>query len=455
MRGGIKTGRYFGTDGFRGRAGSGLTAELAFKTGRFLGWYFARGGKKCRVVIGKDTRRSSYMLEYSLVSGLTASGADAYILHVTTTASVSYITRTDGFDCGIMISASHNPFSDNGIKLMNGAGEKLDDEAVLPLENYLDGIMPCQLEELPAASGEDIGASFDYVSGRNRYIGHLISLSACSFKGYSVGLDCANGSAWQIAKSVFDALGAKTCVLGGEPNGININESGATVPEQLSALVKERGLDCGFAFDGDADRCIACDEYGNVVDGDAELYILANRLKAQGELKGGGIAATVLTNGGLINSLAAHGIGCELTQVGDRFVYKKMCECGFALGGEKSGHIIISKYGSSGDGLVTAIKILEAAAERGESISALLRGYRAAPQCNISVRVRDKNAAFSGGITEFAEGARTRFGCMRVNVRPSGTEPVVRIMAEGEDRENCERCAAEIARYLRHIQGVI
>lgn len=430
-----------------------LTADKAFKIGMFLGWYFSRvSGKRCRVVIGKDTRRSSYMLEYSLVSGLTASGADAYIMHVTTTASVSYITRTDGFDCGIMISASHNVFSDNGIKLIGPGGEKLGDEVIALLENYLDGGLP-EGEELKYASDEDIGSSFDYVCGRNRYIGHLISLSVCSFKGLKVGLDCANGSAWQIAKSVFDALGARTYVIGGDPDGVNINESGSTRPERLCEMVKERGLDCGFAFDGDADRCIAADECGEIIDGDGELYILANRLKSLGELNDCGIVATVMTNSGLIKSLESRGVPCAVTQVGDRFVYKKMCETGAVLGGEKSGHIIISKYGASGDGLVTAIKILEAAAERGVPLSQLVRGYAPLPQAQLSVRVRDKERLFEGGALEkFSKSAAERAECVRVNVRPSGTEPVVRIMAEGG---NCAQCVTEIARYLRDIQGVI
>lgn len=430
-----------------------LTADKAFKIGMFLGWYFSRvSGKRCRVVIGKDTRRSSYMLEYSLVSGLTASGADAYIMHVTTTASVSYITRTDGFDCGIMISASHNVFSDNGIKLIGPGGEKLGDEVIALLENYLDGGLP-EGEEPKYASDEDIGSSFDYVCGRNRYIGHLISLSVCSFKGLKVGLDCANGSAWQIAKSVFDALGARTYVIGGDPDGVNINESGSTRPERLCEMVKERGLDCGFAFDGDADRCIAADECGEIIDGDGELYILANRLKSLGELNDCGIVATVMTNSGLIKSLESRGVPCAVTQVGDRFVYKKMCETGAVLGGEKSGHIIISKYGASGDGLVTAIKILEAAAERGVPLSQLVRGYAPLPQAQLSVRVRDKERLFEGGALEkFSKSAAERAECVRVNVRPSGTEPVVRIMAEGG---NCAQCVTEIARYLRDMQGVI
>ena len=388
------------------------------------------------------------MLESSLVSGLTSAGADAYIMHVTTTASVSYITRTDGFDCGIMISASHNGFEDNGIKLIGAGGEKMDEDVIARLENFLDGIEG----EYPVVSGRDIGASHDYVCGRNRYTGHLIALSACSFKGIKVGLDCADGSAWQIAKAVFDALGAKTYVTGCSPDGFNINRSGSTRPEVLCAMVRENGLDCGFAFDGDADRCIAADEFGNVVDGDGELYILSRRLKQLGELNDCGIVATVMSNSGLTESLSSCGIPTHITKVGDRFVYKMMCENGAQLGGEKSGHIIISKYGASGDGLVTAIKLLEAAAERGTTLSALLKGYKSLPQVQLSVRVRDKISPFEGGrLPSFAERQREKFGCARVNVRPSGTEQVIRIMAEGENEENCRRCVAEIARYLNDM----
>lgn len=393
------------------------------------------------------------MLESSLVSGLTASGADAHIMHVTTTASVSYITRTDGFDCGIMISASHNAFCDNGIKLIGAGGEKLDDEITAALENYLDGIMPEGLSSLPAARGADIGSSLDYVCGRNRYIGHLIALSVCSFKDLRVGLDCANGSAWQIAKAVFDALGAKTYVIGDEPNGLNINESGSTSTGRLRAMVRELGLDAGFAFDGDADRCIAVDERGEVIDGDGEMYILARRQRELGELNDCGIVATVMSNSGLVSALEKQGVACALTQVGDRFVYKKMCETGSTLGGEKSGHIIIAKYGAVGDGLVTAIKLLECAVCRGVPLSALLKGYKALPQAQLSVRVADKERAFLAGVEKFADRVMREEGCLRVNVRPSGTEPCIRIMAEAEEQSACARAVARIARYLRDIQG--
>ncbi|MCD8309205.1 MAG: phosphoglucosamine mutase [Clostridia bacterium] len=439
-------GKYFGTDGFRGVAGKTLTAVHACRIGRFLGGYYGAKKGGCRVVIGKDTRRSSYMLEYALAAGLTASGADAYIMHVTTTASVSYITRTDGFDCGIMISASHNPYGDNGIKLICSGGEKLDDGVTALLEDYLDSP-----DDIPFACGKNIGRTVDCVSGRNRYIGHLIALSSHSFKGYKVGLDCANGSAWQIAKSVFDALGARTCVMGCSPDGTNINSSGAVKPQYIQQLVKSNGLDIGFAFDGDADRCIACDEHGVIADGDSIMYICANAMKQAGELCGGSVVTTVMSNGALAAALSASGIKCESTQVGDRFVYKKMCETGASLGGEQSGHIIFSKYGASGDGLVTAIKVLEIMAEKEVTLSYLLRGYEPLPQVVKNAAVNDKSVCESSAFKEFAEGVKKSEGCSRILVRPSGTEPVIRIMAEGESHAACVRCCDRIARYLGDI----
>lgn len=396
------------------------------------------------MVIGKDTRLSSYMLECSLVSGLTSAGADAHIMHVTTTASVSYITRTDGFDCGIMISASHNPFYDNGIKLIGAGGEKFDDEITAELESYLQSP-----DQRGMVSGGLLGRSVDYVSGRNRYIGHLISLSACSFKGLKIGLDCANGSAWQMAKSVFDALGARTYVLGCRPDGLNINESGSTKPQALCSLVKREGLDMGFAFDGDADRCVAVDERGEVVDGDGELYILAGGYGRSGERCGA--VCTVMSNSALISALTARGIPCHVTRVGDRHVYSAMCKTGAPLGGEKSGHIIISKYGASGDGLVTAIKLVECAAEHGQSLSRLLRGYEPLPQLELSVPVKNKLAAADGDFMRFCEQVRISEGCVRLLVRPSGTEPVVRIMAEAASRGCCERAVGRVCERLKDM----
>ena len=432
-------GKYFGTDGFRGEAGVTVTAEQAYKIGAVLGYVFGRGKGKCRAVIGKDTRLSSYMFEYALAAGLTSSGADAYILHVTTTPSVSYITRCDGFDCGIMISASHNAYSDNGIKLMNGQGEKMEEEVLSVIEDYLDGNGP----EFKPASGVNIGRTVDYVSGRNRYIGHLISLSTCSYKGLRVGLDAANGSAWQIARSVFDALGAKTYLIGDSPNGVNVNDGvGSTHIEKLVELVKNNSLDVGFAFDGDADRCICVDERGQVRTGDEEMYILANYLASRGELSGDRVVCTVMSNGGLIKSLASHGIACSLCEVGDKNVCDEMAKCGAALGGERSGHVVFSKYETTGDGLVTAIMLMEAIVEGKCRASELLKGFVSYPQINVNVPVKDKDGAMKF-IAQTVEKVKDSLG-VRLVVRPSGTEQLIRIMAEGESYENCISACGEI-----------
>ncbi len=421
-----------------------ITAEHAYKVGRILGhMYAAKNGGRCRAVIGKDTRLSSYMLEYSLAAGLTASGADAYILHVTTTPSVSYITRCDGFDCGIMISASHNPYFDNGIKIMNSAGEKLEESAIAKIENYLDG----KSGEIPFASGGAIGRTVDYVSGRNRYIGHLISLSTCSYKGLRVGLDAANGSAWQIARSVFDALGAKTFVVGVSPNGTNVNDGvGSTHIERLVELVKSNSLDIGFAFDGDADRCICVDARGEVVTGDEILFICADYLKKRGELSGNKVVCTVLSNGGLIKSLGLRGIECAVCDVGDKNVCDEMSRSGAVLGGERSGHVVFSKYESTGDGLVTAIMIMEALVEQKKTVDLLLKDYKSLPQVSVNVAVKDK--VFAAEILlKDAEALSKSLG-VRLVVRPSGTEEVVRIMAEGENYENCLAACAKLREKL-------
>ncbi len=431
-------GKYFGTDGFRGEAGVQVTAERAFKVGRLLGWYFGERLKgKCRAVIGKDTRLSSYMLEYSLAAGLTASGADAYILHVTTTPSVSYIARCDGFDCGIMVSASHNPYYDNGIKLMNGQGEKLEDEVISLVESYLEGdFTPFGGHDIPLARGRDIGRTIDYISGRNRYIGHLISLSTCSYKGLRVGLDGANGSAFSIARNIFDALGAKTFVIGDCPDGVNVNDGvGSVHIGALKKLVRERSLDIGFSFDGDADRCVAVDERGEEITGDEELFILANYLNARGELAEKKIVCTKMSNGGLVKSLNNCGISCVQCDVGDKNVCDTMQLSGAVLGGERSGHIVFSKYETTGDGLVTAILMMEAVVENGGCVSRLLKGYRPLPQILVNVPATDKTEA-AKVVLPLSEKLSREFG-VRVIVRPSGTENVVRIMAEGESEESC------------------
>lgn len=429
--------KYFLTDGFRGEAGVTVTALHAYRVGRVLGWYYSRkAGGKSRAVIGKDTRLSSYMLEYSLAAGLTSSGCDAYIMHVTTTPSVSYIARCDGFDCGIMISASHNPYYDNGIKLLNGNGEKMEDEVVALVESYLDGDYSPFGGDLPFASGKNIGRTVDYVSGRNRYIGHLISLATCSYKGLRIGLDGANGSAFSIARNVFDALGAKTYVIGDSPDGTNVNRDvGSTHIGALRDLVISQSLDLGFAFDGDADRCIAVDGGGNVITGDEILYISALYLKSRGELAGSKIVCTSMSNGGLIKSLENAGVKSEVCGVGDKVVCETMSRTGAVLGGERSGHVVFSKYESTGDGLVTAIMVMEAVVENKCAISKLLKGFNAFPQVAADVPVIDKAAAMRGidGLTPDIEKKLS----VRTVVRPSGTERVIRVMAEGESEENC------------------
>lgn len=438
-------GKYFGTDGFRGEAGVTLTSEHAYKIGRFLGWYYSQNGThKVKAVIGKDTRRSSYMFEYAIVAGLTASGADAYMLHVTTTPSVSYAVVGDDFDCGIMISASHNPFYDNGIKLVNNRGEKIDDETIAHIELYLDG----KLEELgivggdlPFAKGADLGQIVDYAAGRNRYIGYLISLSRTSFKQFRIGLDCANGSAWMIAKSVFDALGAKTYTINAEPDGVNINQNaGSTHIEVLCQYVKENNLDMGFAFDGDADRCIAVDENGNEVNGDHILYVLANRMKKEGNLVNNTVVTTIMSNMGLYQALERAGIRYDQTTVGDRYVYENMMQTGNCLGGEQSGHIIMSKFATTGDGILTAIKLAEAVVETKQTLGALAAPVVMLPQVLKNIRVSDKAAVrnHAGVCAKLADISALLGGRGRILLRESGTEPVVRVMVEAPTVEECE-----------------
>ena len=446
-------GGYFGTDGFRGEANGTLTSDHAYRIGRFVGWYYgARLGKKARIVIGKDTRRSGYMLEYAIGAGLTSAGADAYMLHVTTTPCVAYAARVDGFDCGIMISASHNPYQDNGIKLINCRGEKMDDETIAAVEAYLDGV-PCQGLEggVPLARGENVGRVVDYVCGRNRYVGYLISLAAHSFKGKRIGLDCANGSAWHIARTVFDALGAKTYVINAEPDGVNINrDAGSTHMDGLCRFVLDHQLDAGFAYDGDADRCIAVDENGAVVSGDAILYILAKRMKREGALHGGKVVTTVMSNYGLYKALDDMGIGYEKTAVGDRFVYECMAEKGYVLGGEQSGHIILSKYATTGDGILTSIALMETMMESRQTLSKLCAGLTACPQVLQNVRVLDKAAVMENAhVQSVLRRMEKRLdGRGRVLLRGSGTEPVVRVMAEAEEESEAQSCVDAIVRAI-------
>lgn len=457
-----RTGKYFGTDGFRGEANAELTAMHAYRIGRFLGYYYATAqgensipGYRPRIVIGKDTRRSSYMLEYAIAAGITASGADAYMLHVTTTPSVSYVTRQDGFDCGIMITASHNPYYDNGIKVLNRYGEKLDDEATARIEAYLDGDLAAlgiEGEDLPLARKNAIGCIHDHVAGRNRYIGYLISIASHSYKNLRIGLDTANGAAWNIARAVFSALGAKIYTIGCEPDGLNINEDcGSTRLSRLCELVREKHLDLGFAFDGDADRCIAVDENGAVIDGDAILYILAKRLKARGILKDDTVVATVMSNSGFVKSLAKVGIRCAETAVGDRFVYECMQKEGYVLGGEQSGHIILKKYATTGDGLLTAIMLTEEVCDSKTTLSSLASPVKYYPQYTKNIRVKDKRAATTDGdVLHALEKAREELnGNGRVLLRESGTEPVVRIMVESDTEELCRSLAGIVAEAIR------
>ena len=442
-------GKYFGTDGFRGEANCTLTADHAFRVGRFLGWYYCqlkrRSGsdEPARIVIGKDTRRSSYMFEYSLVGGLVASGADAYLLHVTTTPSVAYVARTDGFDCGIMISASHNPYYDNGIKLINSNGEKMDEETILKIEAYIDGLSG----EIPFATRENIGRTVDYAMGRNRYIGYLISLATRSYKNKKVGLDCANGSAWMIAKGVFDALGAKTYVINNEPDGTNINTNcGSTHIEGLQKLVKEKGLDVGFAFDGDADRCLCVDENGNVVNGDMIIYIYGCYLKERGKLAGNKVVTTVMSNFGLYKALDEAGIEYEKTAVGDKYVYENMSANGYRVGGEQSGHIIFRKYATTGDGILTAIKMMEVMLEKKKTLAELAAPVPVYPQVLKNIRVTDKAAVQNDPDVQAAvKAVGEKLGADgRILVRESGTEPVVRVMVEAGEEALCEKYVDEV-----------
>ena len=431
-------GKYFGTDGFRGEANKDLTFEHAIKIGRFLGWYYgAREGKKAKVVIGKDTRRSSYMFEYALCTGLMAAGADAYIMHVTTTPSVSYIARVDKFDCGIMISASHNPYYDNGIKIVNGNGEKMDEETLLLIEDYIDG--KC---EVPMAEKDAIGRTVDYVAGRNRYIGYLVSLAKYSFKDVKVGLDVANGAAWSIAKAVFDALGAQTYVMNDNPDGYNINtDCGSTHIEHLQKFVVDNGLDVGFAYDGDADRCLCVDEKGNVVTGDHIIYIYGLYLKEQDKLINNKVVTTVMSNFGLYKALDKVGIEYEQTKVGDKYVYENMVENGHRVGGEQSGHIIFTKYATTGDGILTSLKMMEVMLAKEKPLSVLAAPVKFYPQVLKNVRVKSKPDAqndpdVQAAVAKVGEELGTTG---RILVRESGTEPVIRVMVEAPSEEICEK----------------
>lgn len=446
-------GKYFGTDGFRGEANKDLTVEHAYKVGRFLGYYYGKD-HKAKVVIGKDTRRSSYMFEYALVSGLTASGADVYLLHVTSTPSVSYLVRSENFDCGIMISASHNPFYDNGIKIINGSGYKLEADVEELIENYIDG----KGEEIPFALRENIGKTTDYYIGRNRYIGYLISLATHSFKNMKVGLDCANGSASAIAKGVFDALGAKTFTINNEPNGTNINLGcGSTHIENLRNFVLENQLDIGFAYDGDADRCLAVDDTGNIIDGDLILYVCGLYMKQKGELNNNTIVTTIMSNLGLYKALDEAGIKYEKTAVGDKYVYENMMEHGHSIGGEQSGHIIFSKHATTGDGILTSLKIMEVLLETKKKLSELVKDVYIYPQVLENVRVKNKkNAREDDKVKDIIEKVTKELGADgRILVRESGTEPVIRVMVEAKSHEICNKYVKSVIEVLKQQGHVI
>jgi phosphoglucosamine mutase len=447
-------GKYFGTDGFRGEANVDLTVEHAYKVGRYLGWYFSQLHGNARIAIGKDTRRSSYMFEYSLVAGLTASGADAYLLHVTTTPSVSYVVRSEGLDCGIMISASHNPFYDNGIKVIDAKGHKISAELEILIEQYIDG----EIDDIPFATKEKIGKTIDYSMGRNRYIGYLMSIPTRSFKDFKVGLDCANGASSAIAKSVFDALGARTYVIHNNPDGININTNcGSTHIEVLQQFVKENALDIGFAYDGDADRCIAVDEFGRVVDGDLMLYVCGKYLKDHDELSNNTVVTTVMSNIGLYKAFDEEGISYEKTAVGDKYVNENMVTNGHCLGGEQSGHVIFSKHATTGDGILTSLKVMEAVIESKKTLAQLIQPVTIYPQLMKNVAVKDKKGAqedreVQATIKE-VEGLLQNEG--RVLVRESGTEPVVRVMVEADTDEKCAKYVEMIVNKMRERGYVI
>ncbi len=442
-------GKYFGTDGFRGKAGENLTVDHAYKIGRFLGWYYSENGtKKAQIVIGKDTRLSSYMFEYALVAGITSSGADAYLLHVTTTPSVAYVTLTEDFDCGIMVSASHNPYYDNGIKLINSHGGKMDEETILKVEEYIDG----KIGEIPFASGDKIGITVDFFAGRNRYIAYLLAQARRSFKNYRVGLDCANGASWNIAKVVFDALGAKTYVINAHPNGTNINtDCGSTHIENLQKYVKENQLDVGFAFDGDADRCLAVDENGNVVSGDAILYLYAVYQKERDHLINNTVVTTVMSNFGLYKAFDAAGINYEKTAVGDKYVYENMTKNGHIIGGEDSGHIIFSKYATTGDGLLTAIKVMEVMIAKKVTLSELTKGFVKYPQLLVNVKVTSKKEVNEDPDVqaEVKKVAEALGDTGRILVRESGTEPLIRVMVEAKTDEECEKYVYQVVDLIK------
>ncbi|MBR1797143.1 MAG: phosphoglucosamine mutase [Clostridiales bacterium] len=447
-------GKYFGTDGFRGEANEILTSEKAFQIGRYLGWYYGQNHEdgRARIIIGKDTRRSSYTLEYALSSGITASGSDAYLLHVSTTPSVSYCCRTDGFDCGVMISASHNPFYDNGIKIMRANGQKIEPEIEEKIEDYIDGLIP----ELPLAKREKMGNVIDYAAGRNRYIGYLMSIPTRGFNGMSVGLDCANGASWNIARAVYEALGAKVYVINNTPDGVNINlNCGSTHMESLKKYVIDNHLNVGFAYDGDADRCLCVDENGEEVNGDQVMYLCGKYMKENGQLDGDTIVTTIMSNMGLYKACEAIGINTEKTAVGDKYVAENMMQNGYVLGGEQSGHIIFGKYATTGDGILTSLMVMMTMLDKKLPLSMLAGEMKMYPQCLKNVVVKDKKAAQEDPVVVAAVNKVNEelAGNGRMLLRASGTEPKIRVMVEAATDEICEKYVDQLIDVIKQ-QGL-
>lgn len=448
-------GKYFGTDGFRGEANKALTAQKAFRVGRYIGWYYGQNHEdgRARIIIGKDTRRSSYMLEAALTAGITSSGSDAYLLHVTTTPSVSYCCRTDGFDCGIMISASHNPFYDNGIKIMRANGQKIEAEIEEKIEAYIDG----EIDEIPLAEREAIGNVIDYAAGRNRYIGYLMTVPTRAFNGMKIGLDCANGASWNIARSVYEALGAKVYVINNTPDGLNINTNcGSTHIDNLKKFVLDNGLNVGFAYDGDADRCLAVDELGNEVNGDQIMYLCGKYMKETGRLDGNTIVTTIMSNMGLYKACEAIGIRTEKTAVGDKYVAENMMANGFMIGGEQSGHIIFAKYATTGDGILTSLMIMMTMLDKKLPLSMLAGEMKMYPQCLKNVVVKDKEEAQKNPVVLKAveEVTKSLGGDGRILLRASGTEPKIRVMVEAKSDELCEQNVDKVIAVIKE-QGLI
>lgn len=439
--------KYFGTDGFRGRANETLRLEHAVKIGEFLGRYFAKTTKVPKIVIGKDTRISSYMLEYGLAAGIASAGGDAYLMHVTTTPSVSYVTKNNGFNCGVMITASHNPYHDNGIKIINNNGDKMGDEFLQDIERYIDG-------ELELSRAGEPGRCVDYLTGRNSYISYLSTIPGNSFCGYKIGLDCANGASFAIARNVFSILGADVFIMSNQPDGRNINvDCGSTHPEALQRYVVENRLDIGFAFDGDADRCLMVDEKGNLIDGDGIMYIIGTYLKEHGRLNKNTVVATVMSNIGLHRALTNHGIKIVTTDVGDKYVAQEMFSNGYSIGGEQSGHIILSEHACTGDGILTAITLADILVETKNIASALTAGLDIFPQKLKNIKVADKNRIMGDEkVKEYIEKTNEQFdGNGRLLLRASGTEPLIRIMVEAQDEAACDECIAKTEKMLSEL----